>query len=187
MSFVEEKISSSTVYDGKILRVEVDGVRLPDGRVSKRECVRHSGGAAVLFVKDGKIALVRQYRYLYAKEIYEIPAGKLNEGEDAETSAARELEEETGYRAKKLVRLAGIYPSPGYTDEVIHVFYAEEAEFVGQKLDDGEFLNVEFMPVGRVVGMIESGEICDAKTIVAVDRYLLSRHAGSKSRSEFGQ
>lgn len=177
MSFIEEKLNSEVVYDGKILKVVVDEVRLPDGRRSKRECVRHSGGAAVLFVKEGKIALVKQYRYLYAKEIYEIPAGKLNAGEDAETSAARELEEETGYRAKKLIRLAQIFPSPGYTDEIIHIYFADEADFVGQKLDDGEFLNVEFLPVGRVVEMIESGEVCDAKTVVAIERYLLSRHA----------
>lgn len=177
MSFIEEKLNSEVVYDGKILKVVVDEVRLPDGRRSKRECVRHSGGAAVLFVKEGKIALVKQYRYLYAKEIYEIPAGKLNAGEDAETSAARELEEETGYRAKKLIRLAQIFPSPGYTDEIIHIYFVDEADFVGQKLDDGEFLNVEFLPVGRVVEMIESGEVCDAKTVVAVERYLLSRHA----------
>jgi ADP-ribose pyrophosphatase len=174
MSFEEKQVNSTLIYDGKILKLNVDEVVLPDGKKSKRECVRHSGGAAVLFVKDNKIALVRQYRYLYGKEIYEIPAGKVNKGEDFLISAQRELEEETGYRADKLTHLGDIYPSPGYTDEIIHIYFAQEATFVGQKLDEGEFLNCKFFDVKDVIKMIESGEICDAKTVVAVYKYLLS-------------
>ncbi len=123
MNFTEKKISSQCVYDGKILRLEVDKVELPGGSVSSRECVRHSGGAAVLFVRDGKIALVKQFRYLYGEEILEIPAGKLNRGENAEPAALRELEEETGYRAPSLTHFMDIYPTPGYTDEIMHLFY----------------------------------------------------------------
>ena len=91
MNLRERKINSKTIFDGKIVKLEVDGVELPDGSRAVRECVRHSGGAAVLLVHDNKVLLVKQFRYLYGKEIYEIPAGKLNEGEDGAVAAEREL------------------------------------------------------------------------------------------------
>ncbi len=171
MKLTETKLSSRTVYDGKILKLEVDEVRLPDGKNAVRECVRHCGGAAVLLVKDGKVALVKQHRYLYGKDIYEIPAGKLETGEEPAVGAKRECEEETGYSAE-VEKLLEIYPSPGYTDEVIHIFLAKNARFVGQHADDGEFLTCEFVPIEKVVQMIESGEICDAKTVAAMYKYL---------------
>lgn len=174
MNMTEKTLSSRTVYDGKILKLTVDDVQLPDGKKSVRECVRHCGGAAVLLVLDGKVALVRQHRYLYGRDIYEIPAGKLEAGEDPAAGAARECEEETGYRAE-VEKLLEIYPSPGYTDEVIHIFSAKNAEYVGQRTDDGEFLTCEFIPLERVVKMLESGEICDAKTVAAVYKYLSKR------------
>lgn len=175
MDFKEEKVSSRLVYEGKILSLYVDDVRLPDGKGSKRECVRHCGGAAVLFVKDGKVALVKQYRYLYGKEIYEIPAGKMDKGEQPKASAQRELLEETGYRAE-IKHLLDIYPSPGYTDEIIHIFVAEGGEYVGEKLDEGEYLNCEFFTVDSVLKMIEDGEITDAKTVSAVYKYLFEKN-----------
>ncbi len=168
----EEKLSSSTVFEGRIFRVEVDEVLLPDGKKSKRECVRHPGGAAVLFVNEGKIALVKQFRYLYGKELYEIPAGKLEIGEDARFSALRELEEETGYRANECTRLLDIYPTPGYTDEIIHIYLVESAEFVGQHTDEGEFVDVEFVELNKVLKMIENGGITDSKTICAALAYI---------------
>lgn len=171
MNLEENRVSSRKIYDGKILKLFVDGVELPDGSESKREYVRHCGGAAVLLIEGGKVALVKQYRYVYGKEIYEIPAGKLDDGEEPIEGAARELEEETGYRAE-LKRLAEIYPSPGYTDEVISVYMAVNAKFIGQKTDEGEFLSCEFVPLDEVVQMIERGEICDAKTVVAIYKYL---------------
>ncbi len=172
MNLTEKQLSSKRIYDGKVIKLRVDNVSLPDGGTGVREYVRHCGGAAVLFIKDGKVALVKQYRYVYGKEIYEIPAGKIEEGEAPSSAAAREMEEETGYRAKSLVRLAEIYPSPGYTDEVIHVFLATEAEFVGERRDEGEFLTCSFMPIEEVTAAIERGEICDAKTVCAVYKYL---------------
>lgn len=172
MNFTEKRLDGKTVYNGKILKLEVDDVELPDGSRSLRECVRHCGGAAVLLVSDGKILLVKQFRYLYGKAIYEIPAGKLEPDEDAARGAARELEEETGYRAK-LVRMLDLYPSAGYTDEVIHVFFAERFEYVGQKPDKGEFLECEFVGTEEVLKLIERGEICDAKTVAAVYRYII--------------
>jgi len=175
MKFYEKKVGGKIIYDGKILRLEVDDVQLPDGSAAKRECVRHSGGAAVLFVRDGKVLLVKQYRYLYGKEIYEIPAGKAEAGEAPSLAAERELEEETGYRAK-VKPLLTLYPTPGYTDEVISIFLAEEAEFVGQKTDEGEFLECEAVELEKAMGMIESGEICDAKTVAALYKYCLLKN-----------
>lgn len=174
MKLTETKLTSKRVYDGKILKLDVDEVRLPDGSKALRECVRHCGGAAVLLVVGGKVALVKQHRYLYGKDIYEIPAGKLEEGEEPSVGAARECEEETGYRAQ-VEKFLEIYPSPGYTDEVIHIYLAKNAEYVGQHVDEGEFLTCEFLPLVRVVEMIESGEICDAKTVAAIYKYLTLR------------
>lgn len=172
MNFTEKKISSKHIYDGKIIRARLDEVQLSDGSTSYREYVRHCGGAAVLFVKEGKVALVRQFRYVYGREIYEIPAGKIDEGESAEQAAMRELEEETGYRTDSLIKLFDIYPSPGYTDEVIAIYYAPNAVFVGEKHDEGEFLSTQFLPLDEVKKMIDDGTICDAKTVAAVYKYL---------------
>ena len=174
MNLTETKKSGKTVYSGKILTLTVDEVTLPDGNVAEREIVRHTGGAAVLAVKDDCVLLVRQFRYAYQKEIYEIPAGKLNAGEDPAKAALRELEEETGYTAE-LVPALKIYPTPGYTDEVIHIYFAENLRFVGQRLDEGEFLNIEFIPLAEVVSKIDSGEICDGKTVAAVYKYLSAK------------
>ena len=171
MILKEEKIDGNEIYKGKILTLELDSVILPDGKTAKREIVRHSKGAAVLFVQNGKVLLVRQFRYAYNKEIYEIPAGMVNEGEDPLAAAARELEEETGYKAE-LSYLAEIYPSPGYTDEVIHIYLAKNSTLSQQNLDEGEFLNAEFMSLETVLTKIESGEICDAKTVIAIYKYL---------------
>ena len=174
MNLQEKKLKSKTVYSGKIVTLEVDEVELPDGKTSHRECVRHSGGAAVLLIKDEKILLVNQFRYVYGQPIYEIPAGKLNEGEDPQIAAMRELEEEAGLKAQ-LSHLIDIYPTPGYTDEVIHIYFAQSYEVTKQNLDEGEFLNYCFKDIDTVLSMIESGEIKDAKTIVAVYKYLLTK------------
>ncbi|MGN1078145.1 MAG: NUDIX hydrolase [Candidatus Gallimonas sp.] len=168
MKLKEKTVRRNYVYQGKIINVRCDDAELPDGRACRREIVEHSGGAAVLCVKDGKIALVKQYRYAYGEEIYEIPAGKLNAGEDPEKAAGRELTEETGLIASRLVLLFTLYPSPGYTNEKIYVYRTEGVKEGVQKLDEGEFLDAEFLPVDEVKGMIARGEIRDAKTIAAV-------------------
>lgn len=172
MSFFEKKIAGKRIYEGKILNLEVDEVKLPDGSISSRECVRHQGGAAVLYVVDGKVLLVKQFRYLYGKEIYEIPAGKLEKYETPQETAARELREETGYVADDIVPFLKLYPTPGYTDEVIHIYLAKNCRLDCQKLDKGEFLNVSFVKVSDVLKMIASGEICDSKTVSAIYKYL---------------
>ncbi len=171
MSFEEKTVSTKSIYEGKVVHLSVDTVSLPDGSTSYREVVHHRGGAAVLYIRDGKMLLVRQFRYAYHKEIYEIVAGKIDPGEDPIFSATRELEEETGYRAN-LEHLLDIYPTPGYTDEIIYIFVAEGGEQVSQKLDEGEFLSYAFYPVDEVLAMIQRGEITDSKTICAVYTYL---------------
>ena len=124
---------------------------------------------------NGKVLLVRQYRYAYGEEILEIPAGKLNPGEDPALTAARELKEETGIEAASLRHLFTLYPTPGYTDEKIYIYCAEGAADGQAHLDEGEFLNVEWRELNCVTDMIGRGEIRDAKTIVAVQWYLLQQ------------
>ena len=172
MSFFEKKLDGKLIYDGKILKLNVDSVLLPDGKTAKREYINHSGGAAVLYVENNKVLLVRQFRYAYGKEIYEIPAGKLEKGEDPKVTAKRELEEETGYIAKDLKELFKLYPTPGYSDEVIYVYLAENCLKSCTNPDEDEFVECEFIEIERVSKMIEDGEICDAKTIAAVYKYL---------------
>ncbi len=172
MNLTEKKVSGKTVYDGKILKLEVDEVILPDGSASKRECVRHCGGVAVLYVEKGAVLLVRQFRYLYNKALWEIPAGKVENGEDAAYAAKREFEEETGYIDGQIKPLLTLYPTPGYTDEIIRIYQAENCVRAESRPDEGEFLEVGFIEIEKVLQMIERGEICDAKTVAAVYKYL---------------
>ncbi len=173
MEYVEKMTKKKVVYEGKILTLRVDEAELPDGRPCKREIIEHSGGACVLYVGEKGVLFVRQYRYAYGESIYEIPAGKLEKGEDPMQAAARELEEEGGLRAKALKLLYVIYPTPGYTNEKIYIYQATETEEVGAHLDEGEFLDCEYIPVERVQEMLKNGEIKDGKTIIALQAYFL--------------
>lgn len=171
MRLKEETVKRNYIYQGKIVNLRCDDAALPDGRPCKREVVEHPGGASVLCVRNGEIALVRQFRYAYGEELLEIPAGKLNAGEDPALAAERELGEETGLTAKELRHLVTLYPTPGYTNEKIYVYEAVGVSEGEQHLDEGEFLNVEYYPVREVLAKIDRGEIRDAKTIVAVLAY----------------
>ena len=171
MDLEEKTVQKNYIYRGKIVNLRCDDAVLPDGRPCKREVIEHSGGAAVLCVQGGKVALVRQFRYAYGEAIYEIPAGKLNAGEDPMLAAKRELEEETGLQAERRVHLFTLYPTPGYTNEKIYIYEAEDVQAGAQRLDEGEFLNVEYMPVRDALSMVENGTIKDAKTIVALLDY----------------
>lgn len=173
MQLEEKTVRKNYIYRGKIINVRCDDAKLPNGRPCRREIVEHPGGACVLCVKDGKVALVKQFRYAYGEAIYEIPAGKLNEGEDPMLAAERELGEETGMIADELVLRFVLYPTPGYTNEKIFIYEALGVREGKQHLDEGEFLNVEFVPIEDALEMVENGAICDAKTIVALQRYAL--------------
>ena len=174
MDLIEKTKTKNYIYNGKIINVRCDEVLLSNGKETNREIVEHNGGSSVLCVKEGKILFVEQFRYAYGKTVIEIPAGKLEKGEDSRVTAVRELEEEAGIKAKKIEKIFEIYPTPGYTNEIIHVYYVEEFEEGTNHLDEGEFLNVKWIDKDEVKKMLESGEIKDAKTIIALQYYFLN-------------
>lgn len=174
MDYIEKTVKANYIFKGKILSLRCDDAELPDGKPCSREFIEHGGGACVLYVKDGKVLLVRQYRYPYAESIYEIPAGKLDKGEEPIKTAIRELEEEGGLVADELKLLYVMYPSPGYTNEKIYIYQALSAHETASRLDEGEYLDAEYIPLDRVKEMLANGEICDGKTIIALQAYFLS-------------
>lgn len=177
MSHEEKTIQKNYIYQGKILNLRVDDALLEDGTKCKREIVEHGGGACVLYVENESVLFVKQYRYAYAETVCEIPAGKLNQGEDPKIAAARELEEETGVKAARLELIYETYPTPGYTNERIYIYRAFDGVRTQTHLDEGEFLDVEWIPLERVKKMLKRGEIKDAKTIIALQAYLLGLDA----------
>ncbi|MGX8698746.1 MAG: NUDIX domain-containing protein [bacterium] len=171
MKLYEKKLSEERIFDGFIFRVHRDTVELADGRVSFREIVDHHGGVSILALDEkGMVPLVRQFRYAYGKEILEIPAGKLEAGEEPLDCALRELSEETGYSAGHIESLGTLYPTPGYCSEIIHLYFATDLRPGKAHLDEGEFLNVEKLPFETLCERCLSGEIHDAKTVVAALR-----------------
>lgn len=178
MELFEKELKREYIYEGKILKLRHDKVELPDGKVADREIIEHSGGSGVLAVtEDGEILLVKQYRRPYDEVTYEIPAGKLNPGESPEENARRELSEETGYEAKSLIDFGKIYPSPGYTGEIIRIYFTPDAYKAGDAhTDEDEYLSLVKMPVEEAKRCIEEGvRIYDSKTIIAITKYLLMK------------
>ena len=176
----EEQISSEQVLDGKLLKVYRDEVRLPDGGTSVREWVQHPGASAVVpLFEDGSTLLVRQYRYPPRRTFLEVPAGKLDyDDEDPAEVAARELEEETGWRADRFIPLGSFYPTIGYSDEVIHYFLAEGLSRGQFEPEAGENLEPLTVPFDEVLEMLQRGEILDMKSYTALSlaaRYLEER------------
>ncbi len=168
MNLKEKTIEKSYLYKGKILNVRKDLIELPNGVNAIREVVEHSGGSAILCEKDDKVLLVKQYRYPYGKELYEIPAGKLNPGETPEQTAIRELEEEGGVRAERVEKMFEVYPTPGYSNEIIRIYKAIDVSKSKAHLDDDEFLTAEWIEKPTLKKMIENGEIKDGKTLIAL-------------------
>lgn len=166
----EKTVNSELLYNGKIIRVYLDDAELENGATAKREIVRHNGGVCVCAVDDEQNTyLVRQFRYPYAEEIYELPAGKRDSvDEDPLECGKRELREETGFIADSYLSLGKVYPSPGYVDEVIHLFLATGLKKAQQQLDEDEFLTVEKMPLAKAVELVMAGKIADSKTQVAL-------------------
>ena len=162
----ENTLDSELIYDGRVVHLYMETVRLPNGNVSKREVIKHSGAVAIVaFDPDGNILLVRQYRQPTRRLLLEIPAGTLNPGEAPLDCAIRELQEETGYKPGKIEPLGGIFTAPGYTSEFIHLFLATELVESRLELDDDEFIEVLHMPLAEVLSLIATGEIADGKSI----------------------
>ena len=168
-NLLETKVSSEQLYDGRIVKLYRDQVTLPDGRPAMREVIHHPGGVGILpLLSDGIVMVVRQCRYPYAAVITEIPAGKLEYGEDPLACGKRELMEEVGAEAANWTFLGNIYPTPAYDDEIIRVYLATGLTFSEQHLDEGEFLSLERVPLSELVEQVMAGEIRDAKTQIAV-------------------
>ncbi|GBG55016.1 ADP-ribose pyrophosphatase [Sporomusaceae bacterium FL31] len=166
---IEKFIKSEVVFEGNLLTVRRDTVELPNGKHATRELIQHPGAVAVVPIRnDGKILLVRQFRYPVDQLTLEIPAGKLDLGEEPDACAKRELEEETGYKAKKLRLLSSILTTPGFTNEVIHLYVAEDLVLAEQCPDEDEFIDVEVFTKEEIRKMIENGTICDAKSLLGL-------------------
>ena len=180
MCLNEKRLSGETRYAGKILTLEIDRVELPDGRHSTREVVLHPVGACVAALTErDELRFVRQFRYPYGRVLWELPAGKLSPGEDPAVCAARELSEETGATAAQWQSLGELYPSVGYTDEVLHLFLATGLSFGEVHPDEGEFLDVKRIPLTEAMRMVEAGELPDAKSQALVLRTWLLRKGGN--------
>lgn len=165
---IEERINNTTqVWKGKIFSIDRVDVTLPDGTESTRDVVRHPGAVGIVaLTDDSKIVLVHQYRTALERVTLEIPAGKLDPGEDAEDCARRELKEETGAVAGKLKYLTAIAVGSGYSDEILHLFMATDLEFQEANPDEGEFIRIELMPLVDLVNLVLDGQIEDSKTII---------------------
>lgn len=173
MVFEEKTISTKEIFSGKIINVRVDTIETPDKRQSFRELVDHPGGVGIVAItNDDKIILVKQFRKSFEKAIYEIPAGKLEKGEEHYTCGVRELEEETGFKAEKIAYLGCIYPSPGFVNEITHIYLATDLYEGKLNPDDGEHLDIEFFDVDEVIRMIMDNELNDAKTVAGVFKAL---------------
>ena len=163
---IETGQSSKAVFSGRLLNVFLDEVKLPDNSFSTREWIRHPGACAVVPIfEDGSIMLLKQFRYPPRKVFIEVPAGKIDAGEDPAVTAERELLEESGVKCENLVHVGHFYPAIGYADEIIHSYVAWGLTVEKQNTDDDEFLKPYRIPYQKAIDMIESGEITDAKTI----------------------
>lgn len=168
-SLTEKTLQTEHIYKGKIISVQLDQVELPDGSKGEREIVKHPGAVAIVpFTKDGKMVVVRQFRKPLEKEIYEIPAGKLEQGEDPETCALRELEEETGYTSRKINFITSFYTSPGFANELLYLYEAEDLEEGKAHPDADEFVEMSEISLDEGLELMKNEQIHDAKTAFAL-------------------
>ena len=165
----EKKLTSKKVFDGKLLHVYSDEAELPDKTTSTREWIKHPGASAVVPVfEDGSIMLLHQFRYPPKQTFIEVPAGKIDPGEDQKTTAERELFEESGIKCEHLEEVGSFYPAIGYADEIIYVYAAWGLTVEDQSVDDDEFLLKYRIPFSKALEMIKTGEITDGKTICSL-------------------
>ncbi|MCJ8006739.1 NUDIX hydrolase [Lederbergia wuyishanensis] len=177
--FEEKTINSKEIFSGKIVRLLVDDVLLPDGNMAKREIVKHPGAVAIIAINDeNKVIMVEQYRKPLERSLLEIPAGKLEYGEEPLVTAERELEEETGYAAGKMEHLISFYTSPGFADELIHLYIATDLTKIDNPKigDEDEFVELHEITLEEAIHYVEEKRIYDAKTVYAVS-YLQLRMA----------
>ncbi|MEH7414812.1 NUDIX hydrolase [Neobacillus drentensis] len=178
-NLTEKTIKSEEIFSGKIISLHLQDVELPNGKHSKREIIKHPGAVAIIAVThENKVVMVEQYRKALERTIVEIPAGKLEKGEEPEICARRELEEETGYECSSLELLTSFYTSPGFADEIVHVYVAKglTKKEDAAALDEDEFVNLEELTLEEALGYVKEQKIFDAKTIFAV-QYLQLQEA----------
>jgi len=169
MDYEEKTKSVKNIFDGNIIKLRVETVELPDGKTATRELISHGGGVGVIAVdENGEVFMVSQYRIAAREMMMEIPAGKIDNGEDPLECGKRELIEETGYAAEEFTYLGTYYATPGYCEEKLHLYLARKLKFVGQRLDEGEFLNVKKYKLDDLCNMVMENKINDAKTAIAI-------------------
>ncbi len=169
MECVEKRIDGEIKYDGVIVKVRLDRAQLENGKIVRREVVEHPGGVGILPLDDNGVCyMVRQFRYPFSRQLLEIPAGKLEYGEDPLACAVRELGEETGFTADELIPLGKCLTSPGFSSEVLHLYLARGLHAGRVHLDEDEFLNVEKHPLAELAAMADRNELEDGKTVIAV-------------------
>lgn len=169
MNLTEKTLSSKDIFNGKVLHIIHDEAELPDGTRTMREVVRHPGGVCVAAIdSDNNLLFVRQYRYPYGETVLELPAGKLEKGSTPLENGKRELLEETGAVGYSYISLGQVYPSPGYTDEIIHLYACRVKSVGNAHPDEGEYLNVEKIPFVKAAEMVLNNQVFDAKTQIAV-------------------
>lgn len=177
MPHTETTLSSEEIFNGRVIRVTYDKVLLENGNTSTREVVHHHGGACILPVDENQnITLVRQYRYALGEEMWELPAGKLEKGEDPFEAAKRELAEECGLTADHFENLGVVYPTVGYDSEKIYLWAATGLHNVSQHLDEDEFLDVVKMPLDEALRLVLDGTIKDSKTQIGILKYAMLRN-----------
>ncbi len=169
MKLFEKTLESKEIFNGQVIHVTLDTVELQNGKTAPREVVGHPGGVCVAALTDeDELLFVKQFRYPYKEVVLELPAGKLEKGQNPLENGKRELLEETGMVGREYISLGKLYPSPGYCGEIIHLYFCRVDRYEGQMLDDDEFLNVLRLPLNRAVEMVLNNEIPDAKTQTAV-------------------
>lgn len=169
MELTEKTVERNVLFEGAIIRVRRDRAELPNGHIAGREVVEHPGGVAVLALhEDQTVSMVRQFRYPFQQVVEELPAGKLEYGEDHREAALRELEEEVGAKAGRLTYLGCLYASPGFCTEVLHMYLAQDLELGACHPDEDEFLETERVPFQTLVDQVMRGEVKDAKTVALV-------------------